>query len=222
MPGDVNARPYRSPKRAEQAAATRSAVLRSARDLFLSEGYAATTVGAVAARAQVAVDTVYAAVGRKPALLREVVESSLSGTDHAVPAQQREYVRRIREAPTVREKIAIYAHAVAQIQGRLGPVYLALREAAATDADCRALWETISARRAANMRQLVADLRETDELRTDLTDDDMADLVWSMNGPEYWALLVHERGWTAERFGDLLADTWTRTLVDGRRGDVTG
>ncbi|KRD45023.1 TetR family transcriptional regulator [Cellulomonas sp. Root930] len=221
MPRDVNARPYRSPKRAEQAAATRSAVLRSARDLFLSEGYAATTVGAVAARAQVAVDTVYATVGRKPELLREVVEASLSGTDHTVPAQQREYVRRVREAPTAREKVATYAHAVAQIQDRLGPVYLALREAAVTDADCRALWQTISSRRAANMRDFVADLRETGELRTDLADDEMADLVWSMNGPEYWALLVHERGWSAERFGDRLADTWTRTLLAGDPRDVT-
>ena len=185
---------------------------RSPRDLFLSEGYAATTVAAVAARAQVAVDTVYAAVGRKPELLREVVETSLSGTDHAVPAAQRDYVARIREAPTPARRSAIYAHAVAQIQGRLGPVYLALREAADRP-DCRALWETISSRRAANMRDFVADLRETGELRADLADDDMADLVWSMNGPEHWALLVHERGWTTERFGTWLADVWTRSLT---------
>ena len=217
MPGDVNGpRPYHSPRRAERAAATRTAVLRAAHDLFLSEGYAATTVAAVATRAQVAVDTVYATVGRKPALLREVVESAISGTDHAVPPAQRAYVRQIREAATASAKIAIYARAVAEIQGRLGPVYLALREAAATDADCRALWETISARRAANMRDFVADLRSTGGLRTDVSDGDLADLVWSTNGPEYWALLVHERGWTAERFGQLLADTWTRTLTDTR------
>ncbi|WP_315095466.1 TetR family transcriptional regulator [uncultured Cellulomonas sp.] len=215
MARDVNgaARPYRSAKRAEQAAATRSAVVRAARHLFLTEGYGGTTVAAVAARAQVAVDTVYTAVGRKPALLREVVETSISGTDHAVPAEQRGYVRRIQEATTARAKIEIYAHAVADIQGRLGPVYLALREAAATDADCRELWEMISARRAANMRDLVADLRRTGELRTDLDDDEMADVVWSMNGPEYWALLVHERGWSTERFAARLADTWIRTLT---------
>jgi len=92
-------------------------------------------------------------------------------------------------------------------------VYLALREAASTDQDCRELWESISSRRAANMRDLVADLRVTGELRTDLSDDEMADIVWSMNGPEHWALLVHERGWTSERFGSWLADAWTRTLT---------
>ena len=60
------------------------------------------------------------------------------------------------------------------------------------------------------MRDFVADLRVTGELRTDLSDDEMADIVWSMNGPEHWALLVHERGWTSERFGSWLADAWTR------------
>ena len=215
MARDVNAVPrtYHSPRRAEQAAATRAFVVHAARELFLAEGYAGTTVAAVAARAEVAVDTVYAAVGRKPALLREVVEAAISGTDHAVPAAQREYVRQIREAGTGADKIAVYARAVAQIQDRLGPVYLVLREAAASDADCRALWEAISDRRAANMRDFVADLRASGDLRTDVPDGELADLVWSMNGPEYWALLVHERGWTSARFAQALADTWTRTLI---------
>ena len=93
-------RPYRSPRRAEQAAATRAAVLASARELFVTKGYAATTIADIARHARVAVDTVYASVGRKPALLREVLETALSGTDVAVPAAQRDYVQRVREAPT--------------------------------------------------------------------------------------------------------------------------
>ena len=56
-------------------------------------------------------------------------------------------------------------------------------------------------------------MRVTGELRDDLTDDEMADLVWSMNGPECWALLVHERGWSTDRFAARLADTWVRTLT---------
>jgi AcrR family transcriptional regulator len=83
-------RRYTSAVRAEQAAATRRAVLQAARDLFAEHGYAGTSITAIAARAGVAVDTVYAAAGRKPALLRELVEISLSGTDHAIPAEERD------------------------------------------------------------------------------------------------------------------------------------
>src|SRR3954453_4419078 len=89
-------RVYRSPRRTRQAAETRLAILAAARELFARAGYTATTVAQIAASAAVSVDTVYATVGRKPALLRELVEMAISGTDQAVPAEQRDYVRRMR------------------------------------------------------------------------------------------------------------------------------
>ena len=58
-----------------------------------------------------------------------------------------------------------------------------------------------------------ADLRATGELRGDLTDDEVADIVWSMNATEYYSLLVHDRGWTPQRFGAHLADAWRRILL---------
>jgi AcrR family transcriptional regulator len=204
---------YHSPRRAEQAIATRRAVLDAARELFVEQGYAVTTVADIARRARVAVDTVYAAVGRKPALLREVLETAISGTDQAVPAEQRDYVARVRAAKSARKKIEIYAAALAEIQPRVAPVYLALRDAASKDPDSAATWREISERRARNMRLFAADLRATGELRTDLSDDDIADIIWSMNGPEHWTLLVSDRNWSPERFRDHLSDAWQRLFL---------
>jgi AcrR family transcriptional regulator len=206
-------RPYRSPRRAEQAIATRHAVLDAARECFVAAGYGATTIADIAAVARVSVDTVYASVGRKPALLRQLVESAISGTDQAVPAEQRDYVVRIRDTPAARDKIAVYSHAITGIQQRMAPVYLALRDAAVGDPDCAALWAEIGQRRAANMRTFAAELRATGELRADLTDEQVADVIWSMNAAEYWVLLVKERSWTPEQFAAWLADAWTRTLL---------
>ncbi len=115
--------------------------------------------------------------------------------------------------PRAREKLAIYAASVVDVQERLAPIFLALREAGATDPSCRALWKEISDRRAANMRLFAADLRTTGELRTDLTDDEVADIVWSLNSSEYFVLLVHERGWTPERFERWLHEAWARLLL---------
>ena len=216
MVDDVKApgrRRYTSALRAQQAAATRHAVLSAARELFAEQGYAATSVASIAARAGVAVDTLYAAVGRKPVVLRQLLETALSGTDDEVPAVERDYVQRVRAASTAAEKIAVYAAAVAEIGVRMAPVHLALAEAAQTDPECAALRAEIDARRAANMRLFAADLRATGELRADLSDDEVADVVWSMNAAEYRALLVGGRGWSAERFGSWLADAWSRLLL---------
>ena len=206
-------RAYTSPRRAEQAAATRNAVLAAARELFVSNGYTATTVAEIAEDARVSVDTVYATVGRKPALLRELVETAISGTEQPVPAEQRDYVGRIRLATAARDKITIYAQAITGIQQRMAPVFLALRDAATTDSECASLWSEIAARRATNMGTFAADLRTTGELRTDLSDHQVADIIWSMNAAEYWVLLVRERGWTPAQFEAWLTDAWTRLLL---------
>jgi AcrR family transcriptional regulator len=206
-------RAYNSPRRAEQAAATRLAVLAAARELFVSNGYTATTVAEIAERARVSADTVYATVGRKPALLRELVETAISGSEQAVPAEQRDYVARIRAAISAREKITIYAQAITGIQQRMAPVFLALRDAASTDQECASLWAEIATRRATNMRTFAADLRTTGELRTDRSDDQVADIIWSMNAAEYWVLLVRERAWTPAQFEAWLTDAWTRLLL---------
>lgn len=214
MPADVNApRPYHAPQRAERAAATRRAVVEAAHELFTTQGWSATTVGQIAERAGVAVDTLYAVVGRKPVLLREVVEAAISGEGRTVPAADRDYVRAVRAAPSAAEKIDLYAAAMVGVGVRSAPLFLALRDAAARDGTCAALHTEITERRAANMLLFAADLRSTGEVRPDLTDRDVADIVWSMNSAEFFAALVQRRGWTPERYGAFLADAWRRVLL---------
>src|SRR6266702_2159462 len=132
------------------------------------------------------------------------------------PSGKRPYrsPRRLEQAAaTAHDKIITYAHAVTGIQQRMAQVFLALRDAATTDNDCAALWAEIAQRRATNMRTFAADLRATGQLRDDLTDDQVADIIWSMNAAEYWVLLVRERAWTPDQFAAWLTDAWTRLLL---------
>src|SRR5260370_16212371 len=86
---------------------------------MLDYGYRATTIATVAARAGVNVDTVYALVGRKPLLLRELIEQAISGTDHAVVAEERDYVAAMQAEPDAGQKLAVYAKAVRKIHARM-------------------------------------------------------------------------------------------------------
>lgn len=155
----------------------------------------------------------YAAVGTKPVLFRELLELALSGTDQAVPGAERDYVAAIRAEATIEAKFATYAAAVTRIQGRLAPLFLALRDASGSDDQLAAMWREISDRRAANMRHLTADLAESGRLRPELSHDEVADVIWSMNSPDYYHLLVLERGWSPERFERWLLNAWIRLLV---------
>ena len=212
MPDTVKTRSYRSTVRAERAAATRRAVLVAARDLLGRHGYDATTVAMVAESAGVSVDTVYSSVGRKPQLAVAVVDMVLGSSDDPLPAQERGYVRAVREAQGARRKIELYAAAVGVVVPRTAALLDSLRRAGETDEACARAWSSVVERRSANMALLAADLRATGELRDDLADREVADLVWSMNSPEYW-LLLQSRGWTPERYGRQLADLWCRVLL---------
>jgi AcrR family transcriptional regulator len=208
----VKMRRYHSPVRRKQADATRRAVLRAAKALFTKRGYAETSVADIARRAKVSVDTVYASVGRKPQLLLAVHDMILGSSDEPVPAEERDYVRRIRETAAAEDKLRVYAHALADLLPQTGPLNLALREAGTSEPECRALRASLSRRRRANMRLFAAELRATGRLRPDLTDEQAADLVWSMNSPEYFQLLT-DAGYTPEQYAGILADVWTHTLL---------
>jgi AcrR family transcriptional regulator len=210
MPGPVKRR-YDATRRRQGAARTRAAILDAARELFAERGYAATAMTAIADRAGVALDTVYASVGRKPELARLLVETAISGTDQAIPAEQRDYVRAVQAAKDADTKIAIYAAAIAAIAPRLALVLGIIQQAAHDEPGLAALWTQIAERRAANMRLFVADLAAVAPLRLD--PDQAADIVWATNAAEMYQLLVGQRGWSPQRYERFLADTWHRLLL---------
>ena len=183
VPRSVKRR-YDTTTREAQSARTRQRIVETARRLIIERGYRATTIAAIAAEAGVHVDTVYALVGRKPTLLTEIIEQALSGADHAVSAEERDFVKAIRAEPDAAAKLAIYAHAIRETHGRLAPIFVALRDVSATDPDARTVWQAISDRRAANMTTFVRDLRAAGGLRADLSITDAADIVWATNSPE--------------------------------------
>jgi AcrR family transcriptional regulator len=210
MPGSVKRR-YDVTGRREAAARTRAAILDAARELFTERGYAATSMTAIAERAGVALDTVYAAAGRKPELARLLIETAISGTDQAVPAEQRDYVRAIQAASDAGTKIAIYAAAITAIAPRMALVLGIIQQAVPDEPELAALWQQIAERRAANMRLFVADLATVAPLRLD--PGEAADIIWATNAAELYQLLVGQRGWTPERYEHFLADTWQRLLL---------
>lgn len=213
MPRPVKPRRYDSSRRRAAAAERRRAILEAARELFVGRGYAAATMEAVARRAGVALDTVYASVGPKPVLFRLLIETAISGADRPVPSLERDYVRGIRREPDPARKLDLYARAIRTIHGRLAPLFRVLQAAASAEPELEALWDELAGRRAANMRLLAAEIGATGALRPEVSVAEAADVIWSTNSPEFSALLVHDRGWAPERYERWLAAAWKRLLL---------
>jgi AcrR family transcriptional regulator len=209
----VKPRSYDRSRRETASKQTRQRIVAAARELMVERGYRRTSVAAVAAAAGVHVDTVYQLVGRKPQLLRELLEQAISGDDHAVPAEQRDYVADIRAAPDAVAKLRIYAAATRGIHMRLAPIAQVVNEAAPSEPDVAALWNEITERRAMNMRDFVRDVQASAPLRPELSLDDAADIVWTLNSTEVFLLLTGRRRWPLEQYERWLADTWSVLLL---------
>jgi AcrR family transcriptional regulator len=207
-------RDYDSSGRKAASEETRRRILEAARTSIVERGYRATKLADIAAAADVHIATVYELVGRKPVLLRELLEQSISGADRAVPAEERDYVVAMRAEPHPARKLAIYAGAMRRIHERMAPLFVALHDAAATEPEAAAVWRDLSERRATNMRRLVGDLAPG--LRSDLSVEDAADFVWATNSPELYVMLTSERRWTADRYEAWLGDLWARFLLVDR------
>ena len=163
-------RRYSSARRQEQAAINRRAILEAALELFTNRGYRETSVAEIARHARVSVDTLYAAMGRKPELLLAVHdlvlgEMELDQSSRPLVADERAYVKAVQAEPTAAGKLRLYADALGRLLPRMAPLSNAMREAGSTDPECRRVSASIDERRAANMRRLAHGLRETGELQ---------------------------------------------------------
>ena len=211
-------RRYDSSRRQEQALENRRAVLEAARLMFLERGYAATTVGAIAAAAGVSVETVYKAFGNKPGLVKAVVDVAIVGDDQPVPMVQRELVRRIEAESDPRRKLAMYGEHLAESAPRRVPVELLVRAAEASDAGAARLREQLDAERLTGMEIFARHLDESGHLRPDVSVEEACDVLWACNSAELYDLLVVRRGWTPQRYGRWIAAALAAALLPANPG----
>ena len=206
-------RSYDSPRRREQAAATRRAILEAAQRLFERDGYAATSVPAIAAEARVALKTVYVAFETKANLLNALWEARLAEGEEAIPVLERGWYRRLLAEPHPEGKLGILAAQAREVKTRSGALLDVIRNAASADPEIAALWSRIQTKLLDVQRSVVEQLKEKDTLARGLDVQTATDILWTLNHPTVWHLLVRERGWTAEQYERWLGDAFCSQLL---------
>jgi AcrR family transcriptional regulator len=189
-------RRYHAPRRLEHAAATRTAIIDAASRLFAENGYAATTMAAIAAEARVAVKSVYT-LAEKSQLLLLAVDRAIVGDDEPIPFAERPE-RRIIVESTARDRIRLTAELGARSLLRLFPIYRTFEQAAATDPAVHERWREYQRRRRDDVQALVTEIG---------ADDRAVDALWALLTWHPVALLVEERG-----YGEAELTTWLETL----------
>ena len=215
MPRTVNPerRRYESPRRREQAAATRRQILGAAQRLFEAQGYAATTMASVAEEASVSLKTVYLAFDTKSGLVRTLWDTLLRGEADIAVAQQPWYVE-VLDEPDPARQLRLNARNSTAVKQRVAGLLRVLRDGAPSDPDVAALWQLINDDFYANQREVVRSLHRKKALKHGLGVDHATDILWTLIHPDVWHLLVGARGWSPARYERWLADTTCAQLLD--------
>ena len=191
-------RSYSSAKRQAQARETRRAIIDSAGELFVANGYAATTIQAIAERAGVAVQTVYAVFGNKRELLRQLIESSVTGDDEPVPITERPEAQAVAAEPDPRRRAELDAALSRSIAERVAPIVRVVGEVAASDPELAALMEAVKAARREEMIASAKIVAGSDGLRVD--DEEAAATLYVLYSPQVADMLMRDYGWSPKRY----------------------
>jgi AcrR family transcriptional regulator len=208
-------RRYDSPRRRQQAADTRRDILAAAGRLFAAQGFATTTMAAVAADAGVALKTVYLAFETKSGLLRALWHLLLRGDEGDAPVAERSWYQEVLAEPDPVRKLQLAARNARVVKERAGQLLAVIRDAAPLDPDAASLWDRIQSDFYANQGAIVETLAEQAALMPGLGVARATDILWTLNHPDVWALLVGARGWTPEQWERWFADASCAQLLGG-------
>ena len=214
-------RRYNSPRRREQAAATRRQVLQAAQRLFEQQGYAATSMAAIASEAGVSLKTAYLAFETKSGLLRALWHLLLRGDEESIPVGARPWFQAVLEEPDPARQLRLNVRNAKLARARIGTLLEVIRSAAAQDPEIDALWSRIQQEFYDNQRSVVEALHRKRALKPRLGIARATDLLWTLNHPNVYRLLVTDRGWTPEQHEKWLTDLLCAQLLRTRTGSRT-
>lgn len=164
-------------------------------------------MAAIAAEADVALKTVYLAFDTKARLLRAVWDLALKGDDTEAPVAERPWYLAVLEEPDPERKLRRLAQTSCAVKQRIAALLRVIRDASPSDQEISALWALIQSDFYANQGAVIATLDRAKALAPGLDAARATDILWTLNHPNVWLLLVDERGWTPEQFEIWFADT---------------
>jgi len=204
-------RPYKSLVRERQAGDTRVRIVEATRQLLQSKGYAGMTIEAIARRAEVSAQSVYAIFKSKTGILLALLDQSTFGADYD------DAVRRAMTATDPETRLRLAAPIARGIHDAQSAAFDLLRGAGVVAPELAKLEEQRESLRYERQEGMIISLRDVGRLRPELDHASARDIFWMLTGRDVYRMLVRERGWSSQKYEDWLADSLVRSLLTPAR-----
>ena len=206
-------RTYSSPLRAASSAATRERILEAAQHCFEQQGFAGTTMRAIAERAGASVESVNLA-GSKRDLLMAALNRATSQIDTDARMLDLPEPKALFAEQNAVVAISNLMSWVAASNQRISRLWRSLDQAADTDSGIRSDYADFLTRMRAESARAVHELGARGALRSDLTEVELSDLLWLAALPDQHRRLCDQAGWSQERYRQWLIATAMAWLLE--------
>ncbi len=203
----IKKRLYTSPVRQRQAGDTRRRIVEATRHLLESEGYAGMTIEAIARRAEVSAQSVYGIFKSKTGILVELLDQAAFGADYE------DSVRQAMSTTDPESRLRFAARIARQIHDAQSITFDLLRGAGVVAPELAKLEQQREDLRYKRQEMMIISLREDASLRAGLDHRTARDILWMLTGRDVYRMLVRERGWSAEKYQDWVADALVQSLL---------
>jgi AcrR family transcriptional regulator len=187
-------------------------MIEAARDLFLEQGYGATSMEQIAQRAGTSAQTVYAAFGNKPGVLRRVIDVSVGGDDADVKVLDRPELAVMLEHPDLHERIEVIARLATEAHRRSGELICLVERVSGADPAVAELAADLRSQLRIDTARIV-DAIPMERLRSGLRREQLIDSTLLLGSALGWHSLVVEHGWSDEEYADWLTDALMHNLL---------
>lgn len=208
-------RAYRSRARAEQAERTRQQILDAARELFLAQGFAPTTIAAIAERADLAPETVYATYGSKAGLLGGVVRAAVTRDDEPDDPLQRRWVKQLLDLPDLEARLVAFARHAAATLELTSPMYAVIRSAGTGAEELSGLDAELREMRYRQQANVMRAIVDGGTLAQGVSMNWAAETFSALASPEMHHLLTAGRRWSQRRYSSWLEGIVKSVLLPG-------
>lgn len=165
------------------------------------------TIEAIAQRAEVSAQSVYAIFKSKMGVLIELLDQSSFGPDYE------DAVRQALSASDPETRLRLTARIARQIHDAQSATFDLLRGAGVVAPELAKLERQRERLRYERQERMIVSLRDAGRLRPELAYGTARDIFWMLTGRDVYRMLVRERGWSSQKYQDWLADTLVRCLL---------
>lgn len=201
-------RVYNSPIRQKNADETRDRIAAAARGLMVKHGFDGTTIEAVAREAGVSAQTVYAVFGSKRGIVADLMQRARFGDAYG------ETVHRVLQSTDPAERLHLIAGVARQILEAGKNELEVLRGAGTVSPELAMIGREGENMRYEHQAPHADFLMKSKALRPEVTHQMIRDVVWTFTSPDFFRMLVVERGWSADRYEKWIGDMMVRALLD--------